>query len=100
MYCITKRYEIFDFLYVNIITCKRLKIVYTLNEFKDKRSEIDMTDGPIKVNSEIGALKTVLLKRPGKELENLVPDYLDGLLFDDIPYLEVAQKSMTILRRC
>ncbi|HDC8844392.1 TPA: arginine deiminase, partial [Staphylococcus aureus] len=49
-----------------------------------------MTDGPIKVNSEIGALKTVLLKRPGKELENLVPDYLDGLLFDDIPYLEVA----------
>ena len=100
MYCITKRYEIFDFLYVNIITCKRLKIVYTLNEFKDKKEEIDMTDGPIKVNSEIGALKTVLLKRPGKELENLVPDYLDGLLFDDIPYLEVAQKSMTILRRC
>ncbi len=42
----------------------------------------------------------MLLKRPGKELENLVPDYLDGLLFDDIPYLEVAQKSMTILRRC
>lgn len=67
---------------------------------KDKKEEIDMTDGPIKVNSEIGALKTVLLKRPGKELENLVPDYLDGLLFDDIPYLEVAQKSMTILRRC
>lgn len=64
------------------------------------KEEIDMTDGPIKVNSEIGALKTVLLKRPGKELENLVPDYLDGLLFDDIPYLEVAQKSMTILRRC
>lgn len=51
-----------------------------------------MTNGPIKVNSEIGTLKTVLLKRPGKELENLVPDYLDGLLFDDIPYLEVAQK--------
>ncbi len=47
----------------------------------------------IKVNSEIGALKTVLLKRTGKELENLVPDYLDGLLFDDIPYLEVAQKE-------
>ncbi|WP_457826298.1 hypothetical protein, partial [Staphylococcus aureus] len=30
----------------------------------------------INVNSEIGRLKTVLLKRPGKELENLVPDYL------------------------
>ena len=61
MYCITKRYEIFDFLYVNIITCKRLKIVYTLNEFKDKKEEIDMTDGPIKVNSEIGALKLCYL---------------------------------------
>ena len=32
-----------------------------------------MTQGPIQVNSEIGRLKTVLLKRPGKELENLVP---------------------------
>ncbi|UWF56971.1 arginine deiminase [Staphylococcus hyicus] len=47
----------------------------------------------IKVNSEIGRLKTVLLKRPGKELENLVPDYLNGLLFDDIPYLKVAQRE-------
>ena len=46
-----------------------------------------MTQGPIQVNSEIGRLKTVLLKRPGKELENLVPDHLSGLLFDDIPYL-------------
>ena len=31
--------------------------------------------------------------RPGKELENLTPDYLTDLLFDDIPYLEVAQKE-------
>lgn len=52
-----------------------------------------MANGPIQVNSEIGKLKTVLLKRPGKELENLVPDYLDGLLFDDIPYLKVAQQE-------
>ena len=52
-----------------------------------------MTNGPIQVNSEIGRLKTVLLKRPGKELENLVPDHLSGLLFDDIPYLKVAQEE-------
>ena len=52
-----------------------------------------MTNGPIQVNSEIGKLNTVLLKRPGKELENLVPDYLDGLLFDDIPFLKVAQQE-------
>ena len=35
----------------------------------------------------------MLLKRPGKELENLVPDHLSGLLFDDIPYLKVAQEE-------
>lgn len=52
-----------------------------------------MVQGPIQVNSEIGKLKTVLLKRPGKELENLVPDHLSGLLFDDIPYLKVAQEE-------
>ncbi|WP_323695913.1 arginine deiminase [Staphylococcus pseudintermedius] len=52
-----------------------------------------MEKNPIQVNSEIGTLKTVLLKRPGKELENLVPDHLNGLLFDDIPYLKVAQEE-------
>ncbi|EIE3651558.1 arginine deiminase [Staphylococcus pseudintermedius] len=52
-----------------------------------------MKKNPIQVNSEIGTLKTVLLKRPGKELENLVPDHLSGLLFDDIPYLKVAQEE-------
>ncbi|HEC2146605.1 TPA: arginine deiminase [Staphylococcus delphini] len=52
-----------------------------------------MEKNPIQVNSEIGPLKTVLLKRPGKELENLVPDHLSGLLFDDIPYLKVAQEE-------
>ena len=50
-------------------------------------------DEPIHITSEIGKLKTVLLHRPGEELENLTPDYLTDLLFDDIPYLEVAQKE-------
>lgn len=52
-----------------------------------------MTDKPIQVNSEIGRLKKVLLHRPGKELENLMPDYLDRLLFDDIPFLDEAQRE-------
>ncbi len=47
----------------------------------------------LKVYSEIGKLKKVLVHRPGSELENLVPDTLERLLFDDIPYLEVAQKE-------
>jgi arginine deiminase len=47
----------------------------------------------INVYSEIGKLKKVLLHRPGRELENLMPEYLDRLLFDDIPYLEIAQQE-------
>ncbi|MBM6613271.1 arginine deiminase [Desemzia sp. RIT804] len=48
---------------------------------------------PIHVNSEIGTLKTVLLKRPGKEVENLTPEIMERLLFDDIPHLRVIQKE-------
>lgn len=47
----------------------------------------------INVTSEIGKLKKVLLHRPGKELENLTPDVLERLLFDDIPYLKIAQEE-------
>lgn len=45
------------------------------------------------VKSEIGQLKKVLLHRPGKELEHLVPQELERLLFDDIPYLALAQEE-------
>ena len=47
----------------------------------------------IKVTSEIKPLKKVLLHRPGEEIENLTPEYLERLLFDDIPYLKVAQQE-------
>ena len=43
--------------------------------------------------SEIGKLNKVLLHRPGAEIEALVPDNLERLLFDDIPYLKVAQQE-------
>jgi arginine deiminase len=48
---------------------------------------------PIHVTSEIGTLRSVLLKRPGKEVENLTPEYLQRLLFDDIPYLPIIQRE-------
>lgn len=47
----------------------------------------------INVTSEIKTLKKVLLHRPGKELLNLTPDTLEELLFDDIPFLKVAQEE-------
>lgn len=45
----------------------------------------------LNVNSEIGRLRTVLLKRPGQELENITPATMQDLLFDDTPYLKIAQ---------
>lgn len=51
-----------------------------------------MTD-LIHVYSEIGKLETVMLHRPGRELDNLSPDILNRMLIDDIPYLKIAQKE-------
>ena len=45
----------------------------------------------IQVKSEIGKLRKVILHRPYKELEHLVPGDLERLLFEDIPYLKTAQ---------
>ncbi|WP_244169957.1 MULTISPECIES: arginine deiminase [Listeria] len=45
------------------------------------------------INSEIGTLKQVVVKRPGRELENLTPQFLHELLFDDIPFLPAIQKE-------
>ena len=43
--------------------------------------------------SEIGKLNKVLLHRPGLELEALTPSTIERLLFDDIPYLKIAQQE-------
>ncbi|PKL00133.1 MAG: arginine deiminase [Tenericutes bacterium HGW-Tenericutes-1] len=45
----------------------------------------------LNVTSEIGKLKTVMLHRPGGEIENLTPKWLESLLFDDIPWLDKAR---------
>ena len=45
------------------------------------------------VSSEVGRLKRVMLHRPGKELERLTIDNKDELLFDDILWVEEAQKE-------
>lgn len=59
---------------------------------------------PLHNTCEIGPLRKVMLHRPGRELENLMPEYLERLLFDDIPYLKLAQeehdKFADTLRQC
>ena len=47
----------------------------------------------INIWSEIGTLRRVLVHRPGEELLNLMPEHLDRLLFDDIPYLRLARQE-------
>ena len=50
-------------------------------------------NSPIRVQSEVGKLRRVLLHRPGQELENLMPQYLSRQLFEDIPYLVHAREE-------
>jgi arginine deiminase len=50
-------------------------------------------DRSISVYSEIGKLKVVLLHCPGAEVENIVPDYLRRLLFDEIVFLDQARRE-------
>ncbi|MBK5244341.1 MAG: arginine deiminase [Eubacteriaceae bacterium] len=52
-----------------------------------------MAEKSLRIESEIGTLKKVLIHRPGKELERIVPDSLKELLFEDIPWLKRMQEE-------
>ena len=45
----------------------------------------------LKLNSEYTTLKTVLMHRPGIEIERLTPQNKGSYLFEDVPYLEEMQ---------
>ncbi len=45
------------------------------------------------VGSEVGALRRVILHRPGRELSRLTPSTMAELLFDDLPWVERAQEE-------
>ena len=45
------------------------------------------------VDSEVGRLRTVLLHRPGAELQRLTPRNNDRLLFDGVPWVARAQEE-------
>ena len=47
----------------------------------------------LRINSEFGTLRAVLMHRPGKEIDRLTPYNKDYLLFEDVPYLEALQKE-------
>lgn len=53
--------------------------------------------GPIfmklRLNSEYGTLKAVLMHRPGAEIDRLTPYNIEEYLFEDMPYLEQMQRE-------
>jgi arginine deiminase len=48
---------------------------------------------PLKVNSEIGKLSSVLVHLPGREIDRMVPSMMEELLFDDILYGSRAREE-------
>jgi arginine deiminase len=50
----------------------------------------------IHVDSEIGRLRRVLVHRPGREIDWMVPSMMESLLFDDILYGEEAREEHDI----
>ncbi|MBT8212783.1 MAG: arginine deiminase [Acidimicrobiia bacterium] len=47
----------------------------------------------LKVSSEIGPLRQVIVHRPGIEIARITPENKDALLFDDLLWLERAQEE-------
>ncbi len=47
----------------------------------------------VHVTSEIGALRSVLVHTPGKELVAVTPGTREDYLYDDIIDLEIAQRA-------
>jgi arginine deiminase len=47
----------------------------------------------LKLYSEFGTLRRVIMHRPGLEIERLTPQNSSELLFEDVPYLDSMQKE-------
>jgi arginine deiminase len=52
-----------------------------------------MQDIQINIDSEIGALNTVVVHRPGREIENMTPASAAEVLYDDILNMELATRE-------
>ena len=48
---------------------------------------------PIRVESETGALRRVLVHRPGPEIDRMIPEMMAELLFDDILFGKQARRE-------
>ncbi len=53
----------------------------------------------LRVDSEIGRLRRVLVHRPGLEIDRMVPTMMAELLFDDILDGDAARREHQVFRR-
>jgi arginine deiminase len=53
----------------------------------------------LRVRSETGRLRQVLCHEPGREVDRMIPDMMEELLFDDILHGEAAREEHSRLRR-
>jgi arginine deiminase len=53
----------------------------------------------VRVDSEIGRLRRVLVHRPGLEIDRMVPTMMEQLLFDDILDGDAARREHRVFRR-
>jgi arginine deiminase len=60
-------------------------------KYLDGVTVLDVTGTVLGSNSEVGALRVVILHRPGAELQRLTPRNNDRLLFDGMPWVARAQ---------
>ncbi len=59
----------------------------------DRATVLGVSETTLGVNSEVGALRIVILHRPGAELQRLTPRNNDALLFDGLPWVAKAQEE-------
>jgi arginine deiminase len=58
-----------------------------------------MTDIHLSVFSEIDRLRQVVIHRPGREVDDMVPDMMEELLFDDILCGDLARREHDVFRQ-
>ena len=53
----------------------------------------------VRVTSEVGRLRRVLVHEPGLEVDRMVPSTMDELLFDDLLFGDRAREEHALFRR-
>src|ERR1700684_1299243 len=70
-----------------------MSITLTILEVAIRVTVLDVSSSRLGSDSEVGALRVVILHRPGAELRRLAPRNNDDLPFDGLPWIARAQEE-------